>query len=62
MKHLMHLKSLLFCNHLETKYPTNKNKHVEYFKRKLANNRKCSVSSFTLTSNEDSKMALEVLF
>lgn len=56
------LKPLLFCRHLETKHPTCKDKPIEYFKRKLIENRKCTMSSFLSALNEDSKMALETSF
>lgn len=55
------LKPSLLRRHLETKHPAHRDKPLEYFKRKLADNKKCSVSSF-LSSNEDSKMALEASF
>lgn len=55
------LKPSLLRRHIETKHPTHKDKPLEYFKRKLADIKKCSLSSF-LTSNEDSKMALEASF
>lgn len=56
------LKPLLLCGHFETKHPTHNYKLVEHFKRKLADNRKRSVSSIMSASNEDSKMALEASF
>ncbi|XP_067126358.1 zinc finger BED domain-containing protein 5-like [Centruroides vittatus] len=55
------LKPSLLRRHIETKHPTHKDKPLEYFKRILADIKKCSLSSF-LTSNEDSKMALEASF
>ncbi|XP_035225125.1 zinc finger BED domain-containing protein 5-like [Stegodyphus dumicola] len=55
------LKPSLLRRHIETKHPTHKDKPLEYFKRKLADIKKCSLSSF-LTSNEDSKMALKASF
>jgi hypothetical protein len=56
------LKPSLLRRHLETRHPAHKDKPVKYFKRKLAGNKKCSISSFLSAVNEDSKMALEASF
>jgi hypothetical protein len=56
------LKPSLLRRHLETRHPAHKDKRVEYFKRKLACIKKCSISSFLSALNEYSKMALEASF
>ena len=56
------LKPWLLHRRTEKKnHPTHKDKPLEYFKRKLADIKRCSLSFF-LTSNKDSKMALEASF
>lgn len=55
------LKPSLLLRHLDIIDPAHRDKLLECFKRKLAGNKKCSVSSVLSATNEHSKIAFEVI-
>jgi hypothetical protein len=55
------LKPSLLCRHLDTRHPTQMNKPVDFFKRKLVESKSCIVNFASTTSNTNEN-ALEASY